>query len=336
MTRTRGALPHALVTGAGGFIGGHLVRRLIDDGYFVTGLDIKPLDEWHQVHSDALNLPAIDAGDPKQYRLALSEADEIYHLAENMGGIGFIERHLVECASSVTTSVNLLNAVEPGQLVFFSSSACVYAQAVQQGTGDRTIKLAESMAHPADPEPGYGWAKLYVEQLMRYHRDERGLDVRIARFHNSYGPHGTWVGGREKAPAAICRKVAVAKLSGRHTIDIWGDGTQSRSFMYIDDNVEGIKRITASGFDQPVNLGSEELVTVNQLVDIVSEIAFGRPDALERTYDLTAPRGVPGRNSDNTLLRTITGGWEPSTTLRDGLEKTYAWIYDQVNRSIQA
>ena len=326
----------ALVTGGGGFIGGHLVRRLLEEGYAVASLDIKPEEEWHQVHGDAVNLPVTDAGTPASYKSVLRSVDEVYHLAENMGGIGFIERNLVDCASSVVTSVNLLNALEPGQRVFFSSSACVYAQSDQQLTGAETTKLAEWTAHPADPEPGYGWAKLYVEQLLRYHREERGLDVRVARFHNSYGPHGTWTGGREKAPAAICRKVALARLSGEHKIEIWGDGGQSRSFMWIDDNVEGIRRIMESDYGDPVNLGSEELVTVNALVDTIIQIAFGEQVEFERTYDLAAPRGVRGRNSDNTLLRSITGGWEPTTPLCDGLEKTYEWIHDQVVRSLDA
>lgn len=323
----------ALVTGAGGFIGGHLVARLLTENYHVIALDIKPLHEWHQVHDHAFNLARTDAGKPRSFIGALRTIDEVYHLAENMGGIGFIETHRVACASSVTTSVNLLNALESGQRVFFSSSACVYAQSTQRATGAHTTKLAEWMAHPADPEPGYGWAKLYVEQLMNYHHSERGLDVRVVRFHNSYGPHGTWHGGREKAPAAICRKVIEAKLSGNHEIEIWGDGNQSRSFMYVDDNVDGIRRLTESNFHGPVNLGSEELVTVNQLVDLVIEIAFDGLTPFTRTYNLSAPRGVLGRNSDNALLRSITAGWEPSTPLRVGLERTYTWIYDQMMKS---
>ena len=326
----------ALVTGGGGFIGGHLVRRLLEEGYAVASLDIKPEEEWHQVHNDAVNLPMTDAGTPASFKSVLRSVDEVYHLAENMGGIGFIERNLVDCASSVVTSVNLLNALEPGQLMFFSSSACVYAQRHQRCDNDYVVNLYEWMAHPADPEPGYGWAKLYVEQLLRYHREERGLDVRVARFHNSYGPHGTWTGGREKAPAAICRKVALARLSGEHSIEIWGGGNQLRSFMWIGDNVEGIRRIARTNHSDPVNLGSEELVSVDNLVDITIEIAFGRPTPFRRIYDLDAPKGVRGRNSENTLLRVITDGWEPTTPLRDGLEKTYKWIYDQVVRSINA
>lgn len=321
-----------LVTGAGGFIGGHLVRRLILEGYSVVAVDVKSLDEWWQVDPAAYNLPRTDAGHIASYRAALDWADEIYHLAENMGGIGFIETHRVACASSVVTSVNLLNALRPEQRVLFSSSACVYAQRYQDVY--TSIKLREDMAHPADPEAGYGWQKLYVEQLMRYHHEERGLDVRVPRFHNSYGPRGSWCDGREKAPAAICRKVATAKLTGNHRIEIWGTGEQTRSFMYVDDNVEGIIRLMESGFTSPINLGTEELVTVNQLVSVVEKIAFGEAGVLNRTYDLNAPQGVRGRNSDNELLRSVLDGWQPSTPLAEGLRPTYEWIYDQVKREL--
>ena len=190
------------------------------------------------------------------------------------------------------------------------------------------------MAHPADPEPGYGWEKLYAEKLMEYHRIERDLDVRVVRFHNSYGPMGSWDDGREKAPAAICRKVATAKLSDVPSIDIWGDGSRTRSFMYIDDNVEGIRRIMESGMQAPVNLGTSSWVTVNQLVDVVEEVAYGRTGVLQRQYQLDKPQGVHGRNSDNTLLKEVTGGWEPTIGLLAGLEKTYAWIYDNVKREM--
>jgi nucleoside-diphosphate-sugar epimerase len=256
----------------------------------------------------------------------------VYHLAENMGGIGFIETHLVECASSVVTSVNLLNACHRGQKVFFSSSACVYPKRAQMDT--EAIKLSEWMAYPADPERGYGWEKLYVEQLMEYHRIENGLDIRVVRFHNSYGPHGSWGDGREKAPAAIMRKVAQAKLRNedRGYIDIWGDGEQTRSFMYVDDNVEGIRRLMDISWHQPVNLGTEELVSVNELVDTVERVAYGESGVLERRYQLDMPKGVRGRNSDNTTLRSLTGGWEPNTLLLDGIAKTYPFIEDQVRR----
>lgn len=326
---------NVLVTGAGGFIGGHLVKRLLEEGHKVTALDIKSLTEWWQVYEDARNLDRCDAGKPQFFEYTLTRQDDIYHLAENMGGIGFIETHLVECASSIVTTVNLLNACRPGQRVFFSSSACAYARQYQGLYNGKPTALTESMAHPAEPEPGYGWEKLYAEQLMEYHRIERGLDVRIARFHNSYGPKGSWKDGREKAPAAICRKVATAYLMGQKSIDIWGDGTRARSFMYIDDNVDGILKIMESGFSQPVNLGTAAWVTVNMLVDAVEFVALGETQQLERNYLLDKPQGVHGRTSDNTLLRQITDGWEPSTPLLEGLEKTYAWIYDEVKKELK-
>lgn len=328
----RGSQPHALVTGAGGFIGGHLVKRLIQDGYKVAAVDIKTFDQWWQIDPEAQNFPITDAGNTAVFKKVIAHSDEIYHLAENMGGIGFIETHLVECASSVVTSVNLLNAIEAGQKVFFSSSACVYPKAAQLET--HAIKLAEWMANPADPEPGYGWEKLYVEKLMEYHRVERQLDTRVVRFHNSYGPHGSWGDGREKAPAAIMRKVALSRLTGERHIDIWGDGQQTRSFMYIDDNVEGIRQLMEIGWYDPVNLGTEHLVSVNELVDCVESVVYGETDVLERRYLPDMPKGVRGRNSDNTILRSLTGGWEPTTQLRDGIEKTYPFIEDQVRRSL--
>lgn len=328
-----------LVTGAGGFIGGHLVRRLIDEGNRVTALDIKPFAEWWQIHDEARNIERCDAGKPQFFEYTLMRQQDVYHLAENMGGIGFIETHLVECASSITTTVNLLNHCLPGQRVFFSSSACAYARSYQETAMEpdgAPIALKESMAHPAAPEPGYGWEKLYAEQLMEYHRIERGLDVRVARFHNSYGPMGSWKDGREKAPAAICRKVATAVINGENMIDIWGDGSRTRSFMYIDDNIEGIRRIMESGYAQPVNLGTSSWVTVNRLVDVVEQVAYGRVGVLQRNYQLDKPQGVHGRNSDNTLLKEITGGWEPTFGLGEGIAKTYEWIYDEVKKELEA
>lgn len=323
--------PHALVTGAGGFIGGHLVKRLLSEGYEVAAVDIKPEADWWQYFPMAVNFPLTDVGNTAAIRKIIDASDEVYHLAENMGGIGFIETHLVDCASSVVASVNLLNACHRGQKVFFSSSACVYPQRAQQET--QAIKLAEWMAMPADPEPGYGWEKLYVEQLMRYHHIESGINPRIVRFHNSYGPFGSWGDGREKAPAAIMRKIAMAKFDGSDYIDVWGDGRQTRSFMYIDDNIEGIRRLMNADWYEPVNLGTEQLVTVNELISTVEQVVYGETDVLERRYQLTAPQGVRGRNSDNTLLRSLLS-WEPDTRLMEGIQKTYPFIEDQVRRTL--
>jgi nucleoside-diphosphate-sugar epimerase len=243
-----------------------------------------------------------------------------------MGGMGFIEANKARCMLSVLINTHLLQAsVSHGvERFFFSSSACVYA-ADKQLTPD-IAPLAEADAYPAEPEDGYGWEKLFSERMCRHFTEDFGLVTRLARYHNVYGPHGTWTGGREKAPAAICRKVAEAKLSGNHEIEIWGDGEQTRSFMYIDDCVEGTRKITASEIDEPINLGSSEMVTINQLVDIVEQIAGIE---VNRRYDLDAPKGVRGRNSDNTMILGRLG-WEPTISLRSGLERTYAWVYDQL------
>jgi nucleoside-diphosphate-sugar epimerase len=315
----------ALVTGAGGFIGGHLVNRLLDAGLDVRAVDQHPADEWHQVSPRAenlvLNLQLAEACDR-----AAADASVIYNLAADMGGMGFIEANKARCMLSVLINTHMIQAaLEHGvERYFFSSSACVYA-ADKQLTPD-IAPLKESDAYPADPEDGYGWEKLFSERMCRHFMEDFGLAVRVARYHNVYGPNGTWAGGREKAPAAICRKVAEAKVSGRHEIEIWGDGKQTRSFMYIDDCIEGTLRIMASDIEEPINLGSEEMVTINELVDAVEEVAGIK---VVRHYNLNAPKGVRGRNSDNTMIRQRLG-WEPSIALRVGLERTYRWIYDQV------
>lgn len=337
----------ALVTGAGGFIGGHLVKKLLEDGEHVVAVDIKPLDEWWQVngHPHVKILYSTDCGpdhrdaDAMVMHSVMDEVDDIYHLAENMGGIGFIETHRVDCLNSVVASVNLLKMTNPKQhAVFFSSSACAYNTTYQrgemlQGDGTPVTELCEFMAWPANPEEGYGLQKLYVEKLMEWHHKEKGLPIRVARFHNSYGPNGSYRDGREKAPAAICRKVAIAEITGKMDIDIWGDGSQLRSFMFIDDNIEGIQRImAASGLYDPINLGSSEMVSVDELVDYVEYLAFGER-ALERHYQLDKPKGVAGRNSDNTRIKENLG-WEPSISLMDGLAKTYEWVHAQVARDL--
>ena len=247
-----------------------------------------------------------------------------------MGGMGFIETHKAECMLSVLINTHMLMAAREHrvQRFLFSSSACVYA-ADKQTRAD-IVALKEEDAYPAMPEDGYGWEKLFSERMCRHFTEDFGIVTRIARYHNVYGPEGTWEGGREKAPAAISRKVATAKLTGEHTIEVWGDGEQTRSFMYIDDCVKGSQMILAGDSNEPVNLGSDELVTINQLVDIVEGIAGIK---CERNYDLTAPQGVRGRNSDNTLIKEIYD-WAPSITLADGLAKTYAWVYDEVKRSL--
>jgi len=317
-----------LVAGAGGFIGGHLVRRLLDEGFTVRAVDGKPVDNWYQVFDAAENLTQ-DLSEKDACRAVVEGTKQIYNLAADMGGMGFIENNKALCMLSVLINTHLLLAAqaEGVERYFFSSSACVYAADKQ--TSPDVVALREADAYPAEPEDGYGWEKLFSERMCRHFREDFGLTTRVARFHNVYGPHGTYDGGREKAPAAISRKVATAAMTGDHRIEIWGDGQQSRSFMYIDDCIEGTRRIMDSDIVEPINLGSEELVTINQLVDIVE----GFEDLkLERSYDLDAPQGVRGRNSDNTLIRAKLG-WEPSITLHDGLAKTYAWIKDELVRA---
>jgi nucleoside-diphosphate-sugar epimerase len=315
-----------VVCGAGGFIGGHLVADLLRQGHRrIRAVDIKPLDEWYQlfpqVENLRLNLQEKDACDTSLRGAAL-----VYNLAADMGGMGFIENNRALCMLSVLINTHLLMAAKEFgvQRYFYASSACVYA-ADKQVT-ETAAPLREADAYPAMPEDGYGWEKLFSERMCRHFREDFGLVTRTARYHNVYGPNGTWTGGREKAPAAICRKVIEAKLSGRHEIEIWGSGEQTRSFMYIDDCLKGTQMITASEIEEPINLGSDEGVTINQLVDIAEDIAGIR---LKRRYDLTAPKGVNGRNSDNTLIMQRLG-WAPSIRLRDGLEQTYRWIYDQI------
>ena len=314
-----------LVTGAGGFIGGHLVAEFRNLGYQrIRAVDVKPLDEWYQRFDDVENL-SLDLNLLGNCNAAAEGADEIYNLAANMGGMGFIENNKALCMLSVLINTHMLQAAlhHGCQKFFYSSSACVY-NADKQTTFEAP-SLKEEDAYPAQPEDGYGWEKLFSERMCRHFREDFGLFTRVARFHNVYGPWGTWFGGREKAPAAICRKVIEAKLKGIHEIEIWGSGEQTRSFMYADDCIKGIKLITDSDILEPINLGSTEAVTINRLADIVEEIAGIK---LKRNYDLSAPKGVNGRNSENTLIKKYLD-WEPDTPLRDGLEKTYAWIYDQ-------
>jgi GDP-D-mannose 3', 5'-epimerase len=316
-----------VVAGAGGFIGGHLVRVLQQRGHTnIRAVDVKPLDEWYQrtpgVDNQVGNLALLDT-----CCAAARDARVIYNLAADMGGMGFIETHKAECMLSVLISTHmLLAAKEAGsERFFYSSSACVYNADKQTRTDVTALK--EEDAYPAMPEDGYGWEKLFSERMARHFREDYGIATRVARYHNVYGPNGTYDGGREKAPAAICRKVIAAKLSGSHEIEIWGDGEQTRSFMYIDDCTEGTIRLAESDIVQPLNIGSDELVTINRLVDIVEEIAGVK---LKRSYRLDAPKGVRGRNSDNTLIKKLMN-WAPSISLEDGMEKTYRWIYDEMN-----
>ena len=320
-----------VVTGAGGFIGGHLVGELLQQGADVRAVDIKPLGRWFQLFPDADNRQ-FDLRERDACEIALHGCDQVYNLAADMGGMGFIENNKAACMLSVLINTHLLQAaIDAGvNRYFYASSACVYAAGKQ--CSPAVTALAEEDAYPAEPEDGYGWEKLFSERMCRHFREDYGLETRIARYHNVYGPNGTYDGGREKAPAAICRKLAQAKLTGNHEIDVWGDGEQTRSFMYIDDCVSGTQAIMASEIEYPINLGSSQLVTINELVDIVAEIA---DVTVQRRHDLTAPQGVRGRNSDNTLIKQELG-WEPSIRLEEGLEQTYRWIYDQFAVAVAA
>jgi GDP-D-mannose 3',5'-epimerase len=316
----------AVVCGAGGFIGGHLVQSLLANGVdVVRAVDIKPLDEWYQVSKDVESL-SLDLKDKHSCLTAATGAEVIFQLAADMGGMGFIENNKALCMLSVLTNTHMLMAAREKGVgrFFYSSSACVYNGEKQ--TSPDVVALKEEDAYPALPEDGYGWEKLFSERMCRHFEEDYGLQARVARYHNVYGPLGTWTGGREKAPAAVCRKVIEAKHSGKHEIEIWGDGKQTRSFMYIDDCTKGTQMITESEIHEPLNLGSDELVTINQLVDIAEDIAGIR---LKRNYNLSAPKGVNGRNSDNTLIQEKLN-WAPSIKLRDGLAKTYAWIEDEI------
>ncbi len=314
-----------LVAGGGGFIGGHLVADLLKQGLTVRSVDIKPLDQWYQVHEGVENVVA-DLS-LRDHAFAQTEgAGEVYMLAADMGGMGFIENNKAECMLTVLTSTHMLEAARNAgvERYFYSSSACVYNGSKQ--TDPHVTALKEEDAYPADPEDGYGWEKLFSERMARHFREDYGLQTRMARYHNVYGPNGTWTGGREKAPAATCRKIAEAVISGNHEIDIWGDGEQTRSFMYVDDCVKGSQMFLKGDNTEPLNLGSSELISINDLYTMVEGFAGIK---CKRNYQLDAPQGVRGRNSDNTRIKEVYG-WEPSISLLEGMEKTYAWVYDQV------
>lgn len=318
----------ALVAGAGGFIGGHLTKSLLNNGFDVVAADIKPLNFWYQVDSRAENVSSIDLKHYENCLKVTKKCDHAYNLAADMGGMGFIANNKVECMESVLVSTNLINtSYNTGvDKFFYASSACIYPGYRQEQPD--LVALKESDAYPADPEDGYGWEKLFSERLAYHYWEDKGFNTYTYRFHNVYGPYGTYDGGREKAPAAICRKVIEAKMSGNFQIEIWGDGEQTRSFMYIDDCIHGIDLLMKSDHHSPLNLGSSELVTINQLVSIAEDIAGV---SLRRVYDPSKPQGVRGRNSDNSLIKK-TFDWEPSTKLQIGMEATFKWIFDQMQK----
>jgi GDP-D-mannose 3',5'-epimerase len=315
-----------VVTGAGGFIGGHLVGELRRRGHQrIRAVDIKPAGEWYQRFDDVDNL-SLDLSEPGACERAATGSRYIFNLAADMGGMGFIELNKAACMLTVLINTHMLMAARKAgaERFFYSSSACVYA--AEKQTTAAVTPLREQDAYPAMPEDGYGWEKLFSERMCRHFTEDFGLETRVARYHNIYGPQGTYDGGREKAPAAVCRKVVAAQLSGSGEIEIWGDGEQTRSFTYIDDCLEGTLRLMDSEVDEPLNVGSDQLVTINQLVDIVEAVAG---ITLKRRYKLDAPKGVRGRNSDNTLVKERLH-WAPSVRLEDGMRQTYEWIHREM------
>ena len=318
-------IKNILVTGAGGFIGGHLVKRLLNDGFNVVGADIKPLEYWFQNFEQAKNF-SMDLNDYDNCLKITKNIDGIYNLACNMGGMGFIQNNKAECMLSVLINTNLLRASKINNVrkLLYSSSACIYNTEFQGETFVDGLK--EEQAYPAYPEDGYGWEKLFSERMCRHFFEDYGIETRVARYHNVYGPYGTFDGGREKAPAAMCRKVIESKLQNKNTIDIWGDGQQTRSFLYIDDCIEGTIKLFNSDYRDPLNIGSDEQVSINQLVDIVEKISEIK---LKRNYQLDKPLGVRGRSSNNDRLKEVLK-WNYSIKLEDGMKKTYDWIYESL------
>ena len=314
-----------LVSGAGGFIGGHLVANLLEEGHEVVAADVKPLEYWFQLFEKSKNF-SLDLKDYSNCLKVADGVDYVYNMACNMGGMGFIENNKAECMLSVLINTNLLRACVEKKVkkYFFSSSACVYNASKQEKTFIDGLK--ESDAYPAQPEDGYGWEKLFSERMCRHFYEDFGLETRVARYHNVYGPQGTYDGGREKAPAALCRKVISAKINKKNFIDIWGDGEQTRSFLYITDCIEGTKKLFESNEREVFNIGSEEQVSINQMSAIIENIAGIK---LEKNYQLDKPKGVRGRSSDNSLIRQKIS-WDSNTSLSDGLKLTYDWIYSQM------
>ena len=316
-----------LVTGAGGFIGGHLVNRLINNGHEVRGVDIKPLDEWHQVFEKSKNFTRDMTLLDNCMEMA-EGMDEVINMACNMGGMGFIENNKALCMLSVLVNTHMLIACKKFKVkkYFFSSSACVYNADKQKDPSVTGLK--ETDAYPAMPEDGYGWEKLFSERMCRHFLEDYGLDVKVARYHNIYGPHGTYEGGREKAPAALCRKIIQAIFDNKETIDVWGDGNQTRSFLYIEDCLDATLDFINSEHHGPINIGSEEKVSINEMIEKIEKISNKK---FKKNYQLDKPKGVRGRNSENTLIRSLLN-WDPKFTLLQGLEKTYHWIKEEMTK----
>lgn len=315
-----------LIAGAGGFIGGHLAQKLKADGHNLICADIKPIEYWFQLNEDNKNY-SLDLKEYENCQKILDEdVDYVFNMACNMGGMGFIENNKAECMLSVLINTNLLRVCKEKKVkrYLFSSSACVYNASKQLDTFIPGLK--EEDAYPAMPEDGYGWEKLFSERMCRHFYEDFGLDVRIVRYHNVYGPMGTFDGGREKAPAALCRKVISAKINNDNEVEVWGDGEQTRSFMYIDDCIKGTLKIFESEYRDVFNVGSDEQVSINQMLDKIEKISNYQ---FKRKYLLDKPKGVRGRSSDNTFIKSKIN-WAPSITLEDGLIKTYSWIEEEI------
>ena len=317
-----------LVVGAGGFIGGHLIKKILENGNSVVAADIKPKEYWFQDFDNVKNYYSSDMKDISNCREVTKDIDYVFNMACNMGGMGFIENNKAECMQSVLINTNLLIACKENkaQKYFFSSSACAYNITKQKDVFIEGLK--EEDAYPAEPEDGYGWEKLFSERMCRHFMEDYGLEIRIARYHNIYGPYGTYDGGREKAPAALCRKVIQAKKDNKDTIDVWGDGEQTRSFLYVDECVEGTLRLFESNYSEPVNIGSDEQVSINQMIDIICGIS-GETN-FKKNYQLDKPKGVRGRSSNNDLVKKVLN-WSYKMSLKDGLAKTYKWIENEMS-----
>ena len=318
-----------LVVGAGGFIGGHLVKKLLDNGNSIVSTDIKPKEYWFQDFEITENYYSMDMKDIYNCRKVTKNIDYVFNMACNMGGMGFIENNKAECMQSVLINTNLLIACKESEIkkYFFSSSACAYNKNKQEKVFIEGLK--EGDAYPADPEDGYGWEKLFSERMCRHFMEDYGIEVRVARYHNIYGPYGTYDGGREKAPAALCRKVIKAKNNKDNKIEVWGDGLQTRSFLYVDDCIEGTLRLFESDYSDPLNIGSDEQVSINQMIEIIEDISG--IEKLERVYQLDKPKGVRGRSSNNDLAKKVLS-WSFKIKLKEGLKNTYDWISSETSK----
>ena len=316
-----------LVTGAGGFIGGHLVKELLNKGYSVRAVDIKPFEEWYQIFNDVENNQLDMAIKENCFKMTIG-ASEVMNMACNMGGMGFIENHKAECMLSVLVNTHMLMACKENKVkkYFFSSSACAYNKDLQNKPDISGLK--ESDAYPGNPEDGYGWEKLFSERMCRHFLEDYGLDVKVARYHNVYGPNGTYDGGREKAPAALCRKIITANEKNSDTIDVWGDGKQTRSFLFIEDCVNATLKFFNSNHHGPINIGSEEKVSINEMIEKIEKISKKK---FKKNYQLDKPKGVRGRSSNNDLIRELLK-WEPKYNLSEGLKKTYQWIEEDIKK----